>query len=243
METSETRQLQVTALSEGPPRLEIAPAPDAEPAFAAASAPEFACCDDCGAPVDHAQRYCVNCGAHRRHVPDPAARYLSQASTRPGPRTARSAYARRRGASLASAAVLALIPVAAAVGVEIGRSSNSQDSKLIQELARQRTQTVLSSTPVAASDANGRPSSADGSAKPHRASRGHTSSRAAATSATAGGGKVVSKTQYGTATQLTGSKVTNTEASQGASEAKTIQNSTGKSYVQAAQNLPSTVVP
>jgi hypothetical protein len=246
METSETTQVPVTPPLEVPPRLEFAPAPGMTSASEAAiapdvaPAPEFQHCDNCGAPVDHVQRYCVSCGAHRRHVPDPAARYLSQASARSRSAASRSAPARRRGASLASAAVLALIPVAAAVGIEVGRSSNSQDSKLIQELARERT--VVASTPAASSADSGSTTSTSSASKSHKPTKQNKSGATKAT-ATAGAGKVLSQTKNGAATQITGSKVTSNEAAQGAAEAKTIQNSTGKNYVNAANNLPSTVVP
>jgi hypothetical protein len=209
------------------------------PTVAPTAALDFQHCDECDALVDHNQRYCVNCGAHRRTVPDPAARYLSQASARS--RAVRRApsgagTARRQGAGLATALVLALIPVAAVVGVEAGRSSGSQDSKLIQELARARAQTVVSSSPVGSS------AGASSNSKSSQAAKKHGKSRRTA-AATAGGGKTASSTKYGTATQITGSNVTASQAAQGAAEAKTIQNSTGKNYVQAANNLPTTVVP
>jgi hypothetical protein len=233
METSETTQLQAT------PSL-AAGTPEPAHALAAAPAPEFQHCDHCSAPVDNTQRYCVNCGAHRRHAPDPAARYLAQATARSrgGAAAARPGTVRRRGVSLASAAVLAVIPVAAAIGVEVGRSSNNQDSKLIQALARQGTKTVMaSSSPGSGTTAS---SSASSSKRPKQAGK-HAAK--GSSSATAGGGKVVSSTHYGSATQITGSNVTSGQAAQGAADAKKIQNSTGSGYVQAANNLPSTVVP
>jgi len=225
METTETAQFPVST----PPQ--AAPAPSAD----------FQHCDECSAPVDHNQRYCVNCGTHRRNVPDPAARYLSQASAHSRAvrgRAGQAASVRQRGAGLATALVLALIPVAAVVGVEVGRSSNSQDSKLIKELARERAQTVVASTAVGSSANTTSTGSKSKSGK--AAEKGVKSSK---TAATAAGGKVVSSTKYGAATQITGSKVTAAEQAQGAAEAKQVQNSTGKNYVQADNNLPSTVVP
>jgi len=91
-------------------------------------------CDECGAPVDKDQRYCVACGAHRRHVNDPAARYLTQATARSRSKktsaaTGRPSSAGARNRSLALALAIALIPVAAAAGVIAGRSSNNNDAK------------------------------------------------------------------------------------------------------------------
>src|ERR1700677_4409744 len=107
--------------------------PTSDPA--ATTAPQVLACDECGAPVDAEQRYCVVCGAHRRNVNDPATRYLSQASAKSrrskgGAATRRSPqFGGSRGVVLAL--VIALIPAAAAAGVIAGRSSNNDDSSLI----------------------------------------------------------------------------------------------------------------
>ena len=93
MDVSAISRLPAPSLGEAP-TLPLAPEP-AEPgtAFAGESpaAEPYQQCDECGAPVDKAQRYCVACGAHRRHVNDPAARYLSHATARS--RTSRAAAA------------------------------------------------------------------------------------------------------------------------------------------------------
>jgi hypothetical protein len=86
-------------------------------------------CDECGEPVEALQRYCVNCGAHRRGVADPAARYLSQASARARMHAravaARSSArsARRRTLGRGTAILIALIPIAGGAGVLIGNST------------------------------------------------------------------------------------------------------------------------
>lgn len=87
---------------------------------------DFTHCDECGAPVDHLQRYCVECGAHRAGVPDPAAAYLSRSShrARTQVRTAggRPGRRRRRVNGLVVALAVA-IPAAGGIGVAIGDSS------------------------------------------------------------------------------------------------------------------------
>jgi hypothetical protein len=119
-------------------------APPASSAPSAPSAPEgestYESCDHCSAPVDAAQRYCVVCGTRRKHAYDPAARFLSGATsrTRSGAPATRSAPVRkRRSFSLATAAVLVAIPLAVAVGVLVGRAGNSTDSKLLAALKAQ----------------------------------------------------------------------------------------------------------
>jgi hypothetical protein len=203
-----------------------------EPPTATPAPPEpdrYAKCDECGAPVDQTQRYCVNCGAHRRGVNDPAARYLSEASAR-ARRPVRSTAARRSRprSDLLAALAVALVPVAAAVGVAVGRSSNSQDSKLIQALERQRAQVV---TTAAATGSTGSATTATGTTH-HKASAG---------SSKTGGGKAISTTKFGSVSKISGQKVTQSQEQQGAAAAQSVQKSTGQSYVQSANKLPSTI--
>lgn len=81
-------------------------------------------CEECGAPVDHLQRYCVNCGARRLAVADPAATYLAQASARARMRTRPASAGTRTGASSrgpvnGTIALLALIAILVAIGVGV----------------------------------------------------------------------------------------------------------------------------
>jgi hypothetical protein len=204
-------------------------------------------CDECGAPVDKDQRYCVSCGAHRRHVNDPAARYLSQATARS--RTSKVAATSRgaprggaRSRGLALALAIAIIPVAAAAGVIAGRSSNNNDAKLIQALDRRQSAVAATSTATV-------PAAAGKSASTHTKVVAHTTAKhhakkssSNATPSVKNAGKVISKTANGTAQQITGFKPTKSQEQQGASATKKVQKSTGKSYVTGQNNLPSQVV-
>jgi hypothetical protein len=201
-------------------------------------------CDQCAAPVDKDQRYCVACGAHRRHVNDPAARYLTQATARArskkataAARTEPDAGARFRGLGLALA--IALIPVAAAVGVIAGRSSNTNDAKLIHALAQHQSAAAPTTT-IPASTAHGSSSTtkpaAHAKAK-HRAKASSTKS-----TSTKNAGKVISTTKNGSAQQITGFNPTAAQKQQGQAETNKVQKSTGKSYVTGQNNLPSQVV-
>jgi len=42
--------------------------------------PQYESCQECGAPLDRQQRYCVNCAARRSDASNPAARYFAAAS-------------------------------------------------------------------------------------------------------------------------------------------------------------------
>jgi hypothetical protein len=188
-------------------------------------------CDQCGAAVDDQQRYCIACGAHLKHAYDPAARYFSQVGARA--RTSRAGSAPQRSASHARgvglALVLALIPVAAAIGVLAGRSSNNQDSQLIQALARRQGAVTIAGT---------------GSQPTHAAARRARRARATSSHHARSNrpSKAVSTTRYGSVGQISGFRATKTEEQQGASVTQQVQKSTGKSYVNRQSNLPSQVV-
>jgi hypothetical protein len=205
-------------------------------------------CDECAAPVDEEQRYCVVCGAHRRHVEDPAARYLSELTAKA--RTSRAAAVARpvrrapvRGRGLGLAVALALVPVAAAVGVVAERSSGNGDAKLIQALAHEQaaadaasagTATSATSTTggAAASDDSGSARHAGATKASHHVGAkkrtGHKRSGAASSSIPGGTAISQNPTQ---AQKNTGAKVT-----------EKVQKSTGKSYVNGQSGLPGTVV-
>jgi hypothetical protein len=102
-------------------------------------------CESCGAAVDHAQRYCVVCGTHRRHVRDPAARYHASKTSRSRSAAAQGSPSNApRSSNLLTALILALIPLAIGLGVLVGRASNNGDAKLLAALEAQRAQGAVS---------------------------------------------------------------------------------------------------
>ena len=106
---------------------------------------EYETCEQCEAPVEANQRYCVVCGTHRRHVYDPAARFLADATSRSrsAARIARGpAATKRRSPGLALALVLAAIPLAVAAGVLIGDRGNDSNTKLLAALRAQKPTVV-----------------------------------------------------------------------------------------------------
>ena len=125
-----------------------------QPTLTAVPSPaEHEQCEHCGAAVDRAQRYCVACGAHRRHVRDPAARYLASRTRRTAaPAGAAPPASGRRGSSnLLTAVIVAAIPLAIGLGVLVARSSNNGDAKLLAALRNQKPQVVASTAGGAAS--------------------------------------------------------------------------------------------
>jgi hypothetical protein len=286
----------------------------------------FETCEHCDAPVDPTQRYCVVCGTRRRHVQDPAARFISQATAR-SRAAARVAVpvagSRRRGPGLGAAVALAVIPAAVGLGVVVGRGSVNTDGRLVAALRAQRPEVVnvggaggaggaaapalSTSHPVVALSSdfplqNGYsvelstlPASSRASAvtaaetaakakgagkvglvtqgdytitpKPKpgtvviyagayktKAEAEHALSKLkakfpvavvislrSAGSSTAGPGKVLAKTQYGTVNQATGFHATKASLAQGAQVVNKVAKTFGKSYVGAQTGLPSQV--
>jgi SPOR domain len=104
-------------------------------------------CDQCSSPVDKAQRYCVVCGSRNKGAEDPVARYLAVATSRARAATRSSASRpaserRRRASGLGTAAVIAAIPLAVALGVIVGRANSGGDGKLIAALRAQKAPVV-----------------------------------------------------------------------------------------------------
>jgi hypothetical protein len=121
--------------------------------------PQYELCEQCAAPLDDHQRYCVVCGTRHKLAVDPAARLLATATSRARSASApavagRQAVRRRRSPGLGTAVVLAVIPLAVGIGVVVGRSGNGADSKLIAALRAQKPEVVTvggAATPTDAS--------------------------------------------------------------------------------------------
>jgi hypothetical protein len=130
----------------------------AAPAPAAAPAPQFLLCEQCQAPVDRDQRYCVRCGARQSHAPNPATSYFASAA-----RSRRTGAPRQRPEGFlrgpAFALFLVLLPLGVGIGVLVGRSGSSNNNdKLISALQKQ--QPVVASAPTVGAPATAAASSA-----------------------------------------------------------------------------------
>src|SRR3954463_4372082 len=85
-------------------------------------------CEECGAPMDPQQRYCVNCAARRGNGANPSSRYFAAMSKR-ARRPLTRPPAKASGASRAAAVgFFALPPVAGALGAAGGRSGSGDDN-------------------------------------------------------------------------------------------------------------------
>src|SRR6478609_2367092 len=84
----------------------------------------FEPCEECGAPMDPQQRYCVNCAARRGNGANPASRYFAAMSKRARRPMVRPPAKTSSGSRAAAVGFFALLPIAVAIGVVVGRADS-----------------------------------------------------------------------------------------------------------------------
>jgi hypothetical protein len=185
-------------------------------------------CEECGAPLDPLQRYCVECAARRGNGANPSSRYFAAMSKRARRPLARPPLEAGPGSRAAAVGFFALLPIAVAIGVVVGRSgSDGGENEALLEALRNQNAAVAGAPP-----ARSRPAAAKSkNAKSKQAAK-----------AAKGGGKVVAKTSNGTVHQVTGYEPS---AQKTAEDTKLVEGNvkqTGSTYIKAQQNLPDVIV-
>jgi hypothetical protein len=186
-------------------------------------------CEECGTPLDPQQRYCVNCAARRGNGANPASRYFAAMSKRA--RRPLTGSPAKPGPTSRAAAVgfFALLPIAVALGVVVGRSdSGGNDNEALLQALRQQEAASASSTAGVATTATATP----------RAKKNDKADKAAEK----GGGKVVAKTKNGTVHQVTGFVPSKQKTEEDTKIVAENPEQTGENYVKAQQNLPDVIV-
>jgi hypothetical protein len=186
-------------------------------------------CEECGASLDPQQRYCVNCAARRGNGANPSSRYfaaMSQRARRPAVRPPAKASSSGRAAAVA---FFALLPIAVAIGVVVGRSGdNSGENEALLE-ALHRQETAEASTPTAGV--------ASTAAKPGKKVKAKS-----AKAAKKGHEKVVAKTSNGTVHEVTGFKPSAQQTEEDTKLVEANPEQSGENYIKAQQNLPDVTV-
>lgn len=184
-------------------------------------------CEECRAPMDPQQRYCVNCAARRGNGANPASRYFattSKRSRRPLVGPARKPPATSRAAAVA---FFALLPLAVGLGLVVGRSGSDGDGNseaLLQALRERPTATATAATPTAAV-----------TAKDKKAGKGDKAKAK-------GEGKVVARTSNGDVHEVTNFKASEEKEAEDTKLVEENPEQTGENYIKAQQNLPDVVV-
>jgi hypothetical protein len=186
-------------------------------------------CEECGAPLDPQQRYCVNCAARRGNGANPASRYFAAMSKKARRPATRAPAKAGPGSRAAAVGFFALLPIAVALGVVVGRSdSGSGDNEaLLQALRRQEAATATAGT------AGTTPTATTAKAK-----KGAKDSKAPAK----GEGKVVAQTKNGTVHSVTNFKASEEKTEQDTQIVAENPEQTGDNYIKAQQNLPDVTV-
>jgi hypothetical protein len=194
--------------------------------------------------MDPQQRYCVECAARRGNGSNPSSRYFAAMSKKSRrPLTKGQAKSPGGGSRAAAVGFFALLPIAVALGVVVGRSGsgNSNEDALLKALHQSEKQQVAAA-PVAEETAAVTPTKGaeKGSKAGTKGKKGAT--KGAAKQGAKTPGKVLNQTKNGTVHEVTGF-----EASKQTEEADTklVEESpeqTGENYIKAQQNLPDVVV-
>lgn len=198
-------------------------------------------CEECGAPLDPQQRYCVECAARRGNGSNPASRYFA-AMSKKSRRPLTKAQAKPRGGGSRAAAVgfFALLPIAVALGVVVGRSgSGDSNEEALLKALRQAEQQQVAAAPT---ESAGTASTSKKAAKTATGKKGKQAAKEEAKKAEQHAGKVLNKTKNGTVHQVTGFKPTKETEEADTKLVEENPEQTGENYIKAQQNLPDVVV-
>lgn len=184
-------------------------------------------CEECGALLDPQQRYCVHCAARRGNGANPSSQYFAAMSKRAQRPLARPPAKAGPGSRAAAVAFFALLPIAVAIGVVVGKSGGgNSDDALLQALREGNTAVTAGAGPsVSAPVAGSEPKSGKGKGGKDKS-----------------GAKVVAQTENGTVHQVTGFKPTQEKTEEDTRIVESNVKQAGATYIKAQQNLPDVVV-
>jgi len=192
----------------------------------------FESCEECGAPMDPQQRYCVNCAARRGNGANPASRYFAAMSRKARRPPVRADRKRASGSRAAAVSFFALLPIAVAIGVVVGRAGAGSDESAILEALRKQGASAAS---AGLATGGGGAAQAAGGNKNAKGAKGQDQP-------SKGAGKVVADTEYGTVHQVTGYKPSQEVEEEGKHLVENNVEQTGSNYIQAQTNLPDVTV-
>ncbi len=183
-------------------------------------------CEECGAPLDSQQRYCVNCAARRGNGSNPASRYFAAMSKRTRRPTARPPQ-KSPTSRAAAVGFFALLPIAVALGVVVGRSDSSNNDQALLEALRRQDAAAVAGTPAGTSTT---------------AVNKNKGKSKNASSAPKGHSKILANTPNGPIHQAIGYQPTEHEATRDNELVKKSAKAVGKGYAKQEQELPDVVV-
>jgi hypothetical protein len=204
-------------------------------------------CEECGAPLDPQQRYCVECAARRGNGSNPASRYfaaMSKKSRRPLTKTQTKGSG--GGSRAAAVGFFALLPIAVALGVVVGRSGsgNSNEDALLKALHQAEQQQVAAApvveeeaAPTTASTAKKSKATAKGGKNGAKAGAKNEAKKAAKNA-----GTNATKSQQGAVEKIETYKPSKEDVEEDTKLVEENPEQTGENYIKAQQNLPEVIV-
>jgi hypothetical protein len=188
-------------------------------------------CEECGAPMDPQQRYCVNCAARRGNGANPSSRYFATMSSRARRPLARPAAKQSPTSRAAAVGFFALLPIAVVLGVAIGRSGSGDDnSEALLQALRERQATAAST--VAAGPAIATAAAPQQTKKKAKASKASAKPKE----------KVVAHTENGDVHSVTEFHASEEKEAEDTKLVEENPEQTGENYIKAQQNLPDVIV-
>jgi hypothetical protein len=203
-------------------------------------------CEECGAPLDPQQRYCVECAARRGNGSNPASRYFASMSKK-SRRPLVKGQAKPPGGGSRAAAVgfFALLPIAVALGVVVGRSGSgdSNEQALLQALHKAEKQQVAQVAPAVTEEETTAETTTEKSKKgAAKGKNGGKGSGRAKGKKSEGSGKVLNTTKNGEVHEVQGYKPSQAQEEADTKLVEENPEQTGQSYIEAQQNLPDVTV-
>jgi hypothetical protein len=192
-------------------------------------------CEECGAALDPQQRYCVNCAARRPSGgANPSSRYFASMSKRARRPLARPPARQPSGSRAAAVGFFALLPIAVAIGVVVGRadSGNGDEGALLQALREQGRGSIAASPGATAATGSG----AGGAAKKEAAKNAKQQKKSGKPQE-----KVAAKTHNGTVHQITGYNPSPKKIEETTKLVEENVNQTGAGYIKSQQGLPDVI--
>jgi hypothetical protein len=204
-------------------------------------------CEECGAPLDPQQRYCVECAARRGNGSNPASRYFAAMSKKSRrPLVKGQGKAPGGGSRAAAVGFFALLPIAVALGVVVGRSGsgNSNEEALLQALHQAEKQQVAAAPVVAEEEAPTTASTANKAkgATKNAKNSGKAGAKNEANAAAKNAGTNATKSKQGAVGKVETYKPSKQDVEEDTKLVEENPEQTGENYIKAQQNLPEVIV-
>jgi hypothetical protein len=189
-------------------------------------------CEECGAPMDPQQRYCVNCAARRGNGANPSSRYFASMSKRARPPLVRQAAKQSPTSRAAAVGFFALLPIAVVIGVAIGRGGSSEgDNEALLKALQERQATAAS---TAAGPTLGATAATPKGAKKKAAKADKSNAKPKE--------KVVAHTANGDVHEVSDFHASQEKEAEDTKLVEENPKQTGENYIKAQQNLPDVIV-